>query len=67
MTWEQLREEVHKHFKFASPFRMGIAAGELDVEVQTPYPPGSNAAECFKEGIKHGRGMALRQQKETQR
>ena len=60
-TIERLRTHVHvKGWGYAGPYRMGIAAGELGVEIE-PWWPSAQARKCFRDGVVVGQERAIAQ------
>lgn len=49
-TLSEVKDHVHEHWGYASPYRMGLVARELGYGGANPYGKNSNAYRLFKDG-----------------
>lgn len=53
-TIARVRIEARHRWGYASPYRVGLIAGEWGADIANPYDDGSNSARLFSDGAARG-------------
>ena len=59
-TIDMARAEARMRWSYASPYRLGIVVGQMDLTATCPYADGSRAAKSFAHGVAWGQTTGTR-------